>query len=238
MESDLGRREPTGEVVAVDVHSVEKLADDLSESAVLKGVEVVLAIAPRFEQSGGAEQSEVMADGRLALAEAFAESRNVKFAFAGQREHALRGMVEVGAERDQLAQLFEELGSDASVRAIILTGAGGKAFTAGGDIAGFLEREPETGSALLHALQSADDDAYVQVCAALAEHDVRDRLAEIDVPVLAVADAVSIGSRNSMRQREGSGTTPSGPSQGNVGVTGKNGAPISRATAGRSATFG
>src|SRR5512133_3703070 len=45
--------------------------------------------------------------------------------------------------RDQLAQLFEELGSDASVRAIVLTGAGDKAFTAGGDIAGFLEREPE-----------------------------------------------------------------------------------------------
>ena len=45
--------------------------------------------------------------------------------------------------RDQLAQLFEELGGDASVRAIVLTGAGDKAFTAGGDIAGFLEREPE-----------------------------------------------------------------------------------------------
>jgi 2-oxoglutaroyl-CoA hydrolase len=45
--------------------------------------------------------------------------------------------------RDQLAQTFAELGSDASVRAIVLTGAGEKAFTAGGDIAGFLESEPE-----------------------------------------------------------------------------------------------
>jgi 2-oxoglutaroyl-CoA hydrolase len=45
--------------------------------------------------------------------------------------------------RDQLAQLFEELGAEAGVRAIVLTGAGDKAFTAGGDIAGFLEREPE-----------------------------------------------------------------------------------------------
>src|SRR6266480_7898935 len=45
--------------------------------------------------------------------------------------------------RHELAQLFEELGSDAGVRAIVLTGAGEKAFTAGGDIAGFLEREPE-----------------------------------------------------------------------------------------------
>jgi 2-oxoglutaroyl-CoA hydrolase len=45
--------------------------------------------------------------------------------------------------RDQFAELFGELGKDSSVRAIVLTGAGEKAFTAGGDIAGFLEREPE-----------------------------------------------------------------------------------------------
>jgi len=47
------------------------------------------------------------------------------------------------AARDQLASLFEELGREEGVRAIVLTGAGEKAFTAGGDIAGFLEREPE-----------------------------------------------------------------------------------------------
>lgn len=52
---------------------------------------------------------------------------------------------------------------------------------------GFLEREPAVGSALLHALQDADDDGYVQVCGALAEFDVRDRLAEIAAPVLAVS---------------------------------------------------
>jgi 2-oxoglutaroyl-CoA hydrolase len=45
--------------------------------------------------------------------------------------------------RDQLASLFEELGRKEDVRAIVLTGAGEKAFTAGGDIAGFLERGPE-----------------------------------------------------------------------------------------------
>ncbi|MCW2794418.1 MAG: 4-carboxymuconolactone decarboxylase / 3-oxoadipate enol-lactonase [Nocardioides sp.] len=54
---------------------------------------------------------------------------------------------------------------------------------------GFLEREPARGSALLHALQATDDRGYVQVCAALADFDVRDRLAEIDVPVLAVSGA-------------------------------------------------
>jgi 3-oxoadipate enol-lactonase/4-carboxymuconolactone decarboxylase len=52
---------------------------------------------------------------------------------------------------------------------------------------GFLDRRPEVGSALLHALQQTDDEGYVQVCGALAAFDVRDRLAEIAVRVLAVA---------------------------------------------------
>ena len=58
--------------------------------------------------------------------------------------------------------------------------------------AGFLEREPERGSALLHALQAAVDEGYVAVCGALAEFDVRDRLAEIGTPVLAVAGAEDV----------------------------------------------
>jgi 3-oxoadipate enol-lactonase/4-carboxymuconolactone decarboxylase len=52
---------------------------------------------------------------------------------------------------------------------------------------GFLEREPDRGSALLHALADVVDEGYVGVCGALAEFDVRDRLAEIGAPVLAVA---------------------------------------------------
>ena len=57
---------------------------------------------------------------------------------------------------------------------------------------GFLEREPERGSALLHALQDADDAGYAAVCAALAEFDVRDRLGEIRLPVLAVAGSADV----------------------------------------------
>jgi 3-oxoadipate enol-lactonase/4-carboxymuconolactone decarboxylase len=57
---------------------------------------------------------------------------------------------------------------------------------------GFLDREPERGSALLHALQEADDVGYCQVCRVLAGFDVRDRLAEIGTPVLAVAGAVDV----------------------------------------------
>jgi 2-oxoglutaroyl-CoA hydrolase len=45
--------------------------------------------------------------------------------------------------REQLARLFDDFGRDDGVRAIVLTGAGEQAFTAGGDIADFLEREPE-----------------------------------------------------------------------------------------------
>ncbi|MFN8221943.1 MAG: enoyl-CoA hydratase-related protein [Gaiellales bacterium] len=43
--------------------------------------------------------------------------------------------------RDQLAELFRELDADDGVRFVVLTGAG-EAFTAGGDIAGFLEASP------------------------------------------------------------------------------------------------
>jgi len=54
---------------------------------------------------------------------------------------------------------------------------------------GFLEREPERGSDLLHALRETEADGYVAVCGALAAFDVRDRLAEISAPVVAVAGA-------------------------------------------------
>jgi 2-oxoglutaroyl-CoA hydrolase len=43
--------------------------------------------------------------------------------------------------RDQLRHVFEELDADETVRLVVLAGAGGT-FTAGGDIAGFLERSP------------------------------------------------------------------------------------------------
>ncbi len=57
---------------------------------------------------------------------------------------------------------------------------------------GFVEREPERASALLHALSDADDAGYIAVCGAVAAFDVRDRLAEIDVPVLAVAGSEDV----------------------------------------------
>ena len=49
--------------------------------------------------------------------------------------------VTLGA-RAQLDEVFRELGAEDSVRFVVVTGAGG-AFTAGGDIASFLEASPE-----------------------------------------------------------------------------------------------
>ncbi len=51
------------------------------------------------------------------------------------------------AARDELGRVFVELGRDEAVRAIVMTGEGGT-FTAGGDVGGFLEAEPEVLSRL------------------------------------------------------------------------------------------
>jgi 2-oxoglutaroyl-CoA hydrolase len=59
------------------------------------------------------------------------------------------------AARAQLAGVFEEIGADDAVRAVVLTGAGGN-FTAGGDIAGFLEVSPEELSQLAWNVAAAE----------------------------------------------------------------------------------
>jgi 2-oxoglutaroyl-CoA hydrolase len=59
--------------------------------------------------------------------------------------------------RDQLRQVFEQLDEDETVRVVVLAGAGGT-FTAGGDIAGFLQRSPWDVSRL------ADDVAAPERC--------------------------------------------------------------------------
>jgi 2-oxoglutaroyl-CoA hydrolase len=51
------------------------------------------------------------------------------------------------AARDELARIFAELGADPAVRVVVVTGAG-EAFTAGGDVMGFLKTEPERLSGL------------------------------------------------------------------------------------------
>ena len=57
---------------------------------------------------------------------------------------------------------------------------------------GFAEREPERVSALLHSLRETDDESYAQVCEALSRFDVRDRLSDVTVPLLAVAGSEDV----------------------------------------------
>jgi 3-oxoadipate enol-lactonase/4-carboxymuconolactone decarboxylase len=70
----------------------------------------------------------------------------------------------------------------ASGTAVMLEGSAKRWFAPG-----FLERRPSVASALLHALHGTDREGYALTCEALAAFDVRDRLGEISVPVLAIA---------------------------------------------------
>jgi len=69
------------------------------------------------------------------------------------------------AARDELARAFDELGRDESVSCVVLRGAG-DAFTAGGEVGGFLERDPVDLSAL-HRNVGAPERCPKPVIAAL-----------------------------------------------------------------------
>jgi 2-oxoglutaroyl-CoA hydrolase len=67
--------------------------------------------------------------------------------------------------REQLAGVFERLSADGAVRVVVLEGAGDEAFTAGGDIPGFLERDPEHLSRLHWNVAAPERCAKPVVCA-------------------------------------------------------------------------
>lgn len=71
--------------------------------------------------------------------------------------------------------------------------------------AGFAEREPVISSALRETLRATDADSYAQVCEALAEFNVIDRLHEIATPVLAVAGSQDIATPPDHLQRIAAG---------------------------------
>ncbi|WP_410875932.1 4-carboxymuconolactone decarboxylase [Nocardia sp. A7] len=54
---------------------------------------------------------------------------------------------------------------------------------------GFVDRQPEVTSALLHSLVDTDASGYAAVCDALAGFDVRGDLARIETPIVALAGA-------------------------------------------------
>jgi 2-oxoglutaroyl-CoA hydrolase len=60
------------------------------------------------------------------------------------------------AARTELAEMFEELAGEDEVRVIVLTGAGEKAFSAGGDVMGFLRTDPATLSRLAWNVAAAE----------------------------------------------------------------------------------
>lgn len=70
----------------------------------------------------------------------------------------------------------------------------------------FAEREPVVSSTLLETLRATDAGSYAQVCEALAEFDVIDRLHEITTPVLAVAGSQDIATPPDHLQRIATGT--------------------------------
>jgi hypothetical protein len=82
----------------------EEAQEHLAEVIGADAVEIVLALAARLDQARDAEQGQVMADGRLALAEAVAQVGDMKLAVGRQRE------VEQDAETGLVAQEFEDLG--------------------------------------------------------------------------------------------------------------------------------
>lgn len=58
--------------------------------------------------------------------------------------------------RRELAEMFERLSEDEEVRVIVLTGTGEKAFSAGGDVMGFLQTDPATLSRLAWNVAAAE----------------------------------------------------------------------------------
>jgi enoyl-CoA hydratase len=76
----------------------------------------------------------------------------------------------------ELARAVREIRRDAGVRAVILTGAGPKAFSAGADIAAMADMEPHEG----HSFSQLG-------------HDVMARIEALAVPVVAAVNGVALG---------------------------------------------
>lgn len=75
---------------------------------------------------------------------------------------------------------------------------------------GFMDREPELSSRLLHALRDADRFSYAFCCEALAAFDVRDELGTIHVPTQVIAGALDGVATPSMAEEVATGITAGG----------------------------
>jgi 3-oxoadipate enol-lactonase len=75
---------------------------------------------------------------------------------------------------------------------------------------GFMDREPEVSSRLLHALRDADRFSYAFCCEALAAFDVRDELGSIRVPTQVIAGALDEVAPPSFAEAVAAGITAGG----------------------------
>jgi 3-oxoadipate enol-lactonase len=75
---------------------------------------------------------------------------------------------------------------------------------------GFMDREPELSSRLLHALRDADRFSYAFCCEALASFDVRNELGSIRVPTQVIAGALDGVAPPSMAEEVAAGITAGG----------------------------
>ncbi|MDQ0674879.1 3-oxoadipate enol-lactonase [Pseudarthrobacter siccitolerans] len=75
---------------------------------------------------------------------------------------------------------------------------------------GFMDREPEVSSRLLHALRDADRFSYAFCCEALAAFDVREELGSIRVPTQLIAGALDEVAPPSFAEAVAAGITAGG----------------------------
>ncbi|TQJ34464.1 alpha/beta fold hydrolase [Arthrobacter sp. SLBN-122] len=75
---------------------------------------------------------------------------------------------------------------------------------------GFMDREPEFSSRLLHALRDADRFSYAFCCEALASFDVRSELGSIRVPTQVIAGALDGVATPEMADEVAAGITAAG----------------------------
>ena len=99
---------PKTDRLAIVDHVGEQLTHDVVEVVLLDRIEVVLAIAARLNHLRHSQQSEVMADSGLALAQTLAQGRNVQFAFPHQIHQDLQAGL-VSQKLEDLDQVFFQL---------------------------------------------------------------------------------------------------------------------------------
>jgi len=85
---------------------------------------------------------------------------------------------------------------------------------------GFMDREPEFSSRLLHALRDADRFSYAFCCEALAAFDVRSELGSIPVPTQVIAGALDGVATPAMAEEVAAGITAGGGTATAVSIEG------------------